>query len=126
MKILFIWLLASLAAPTSNPSPVAEPSILGKWSAPDIENAIINVYKAKDGLIYGKIISCDKEDWVGETILKEARYDSQSKSWKGEVYSLRMFFTVDVEMSLEPKEKLKIVGTRFFMTKTFYWERVKE
>ncbi len=124
MKLLFIWLLVSVATPRSVLAPKVESPILGLWFAADLHNSTIKVYQARDGLIYGKIVKSDNKDWIGEVILKKVRYDAKSNTWKGEVYSLTMFFTVGVELSLLSEAKLKIVGTRFFMSKTFYWKKV--
>ena len=124
MKLLIIWLLISLTPIRSVYSPDTEATILGTWFAPDLDRSTIRVYRARNGLIYGKIIESANEDWVGEIVLKEVRYDSQAETWKGEVYSLTMYFTVDVELTLLDADRLQVVGTRFLMSKTFYWERV--
>ncbi|MEL6844002.1 MAG: hypothetical protein AAFP02_12400, partial [Bacteroidota bacterium] len=64
-----------------------------------------------------------EKDWIGEVILKKAKYDPDQKAWVGIIYSLRMYFTVDAVLSLESDNRLKLVGTRWYMTKTFYWTR---
>ncbi|MEO1450099.1 MAG: hypothetical protein AAFV07_11260 [Bacteroidota bacterium] len=104
-------------------TPGTQASIVGIWEAPDLENSTIQVYQATDGFFYGKIIESDREDWIGEIILKETAYDPANQAWRGEIYSLRRFFTVDAVLTLESTNKLKLVGTKFFMSKTFYWNR---
>lgn len=98
-------------------------SILGIWKAAALENSTIEVYRAEDGYLYGKIIESDEEDWIGEVILKKVTYDADDQLWKGEIYSLRMFFSVEAELSMESEQRLKLVGSKWGMTKTFYWER---
>lgn len=116
---LAVLLFSSAFAPTT------QASIVGIWEAPDLENSTIQVYQDTDGLFYGKIIESDRQDWIGEVILKETTYDADEKAWKGEIYSLRRFFTVDAVLTLESTDKLKLVGSRFFLSKTFYWTRRK-
>jgi len=100
-----------------------ENSILGNWFSPDMEHSTIEVYKADDGLIYGKIIDCDKKEWIGETILKKVAYDEESKQWKGEIYSLVRNTSIDVTLNFHSENQLKIVGKKWFITKTFYWSK---
>ena len=100
-----------------------DPSILGTWKAADLENSIIEVYEDKDGFLYGKIIESDKKEWINEVILKKVKYAPKDKVWMGEIYSLKRKMTVKVTISLESNKKLKLIGKKFFMTKTFYWEK---
>ncbi|MEM7658389.1 MAG: hypothetical protein AAF399_19840 [Bacteroidota bacterium] len=123
MKSLIIGICFLLAFVSPTILPAQPASLLGNWGAPDLENSTIKVYEAEDGLIYGKIIASDEADWIDKVILKQVKYDATSESWKGEVYSLRMYFSVDVELSLLSEERLKLVGRRFLMKKTFYWTR---
>lgn len=101
---------------------MADP-IIGKWSAPDMENSIIQVYKDKDGFIYGKIIDCDKKEWIGKIVLRKVTYDRKNNQWKGEVYSLLRNTSIDVTLNLESRKKLRLVGKKLFFTKTFYWSK---
>ena len=100
-----------------------EGAILGNWKAPDLENSTIKVYKSSNGYFYGKIIDSDKKEWINEIILKKAKFDPKTKSWKGQIYSLARDITIDVTLSLESTQKLKLVGKKYFFTKTFYWSR---
>ena len=123
MKLIIILLIAKAGFSLTNPKSSTQTSILGTWQAAELENSTIEVYEAEDGYIYGKITASDEEDWVDEIILKEVKYDAEQKAWVGIVYSLRMYFDVNVVMTLESDKKLKIVGSRWYMTKTFYWSR---
>ncbi|MEL6674573.1 MAG: hypothetical protein AAFR61_20350 [Bacteroidota bacterium] len=105
------------------PAAMSQDSILGTWQAPEMENMTIQVYEAQDGYIYGKITAADEPDWVDKIILKKASFDEKQTAWVGEIYSLRAGMNVDVVMTLEEAEKLKIVGSRFGMSRTFYWVR---
>jgi len=123
MKLIIILLIAKAGLSFVNETDSSQSSILGTWKAAELENSTIEVYEGKDGYIYGKIIESDQKDWIDEVILKKVKYDATKKTWEGIVYSLRMYFNVDVVMSLESEKKLKIVGTKWYMSKTFYWTR---
>ena len=110
------FMLFTAFAPTND-------SILGIWKATEMENSTIEVYRNKDGLIYGKIISSDEQDFIDKLVLKKAKYDPEDNVWRGEIYSLKKDMTIDVTLSLISDKKLKIVGKKYFVTKTFYWEK---
>ena len=119
IKIFSIAIAFFLVAFSSSQDQV----ILGNWFSAEMNNAIIEVYKGEDNRFYGKIVKCDKEEWVGETILKKAVYDESKKRWKGEIYSLKRKMTISVNLTLTDDNKLKLVGKKFLFSKTFYWER---
>jgi len=101
----------------------AQDQIIGNWFSKEMKNATIQVYQADDGFIYGKLIDCDKEEWIGETILKKVTYDESKQAWTGEIYSLERKMTINATFTMASEEKLKLVGKKFFMTKTFYWKK---
>lgn len=121
-RVLFIT-ITTLVITMSMAFTTQEKDILGNWKAVEMQNSTIKVYKAKDGNIYGKIIASNRKDWIGEIILKQVKYIADDEAWKGEVYNLERKMSVDVTITLLSQNKLKLVGTKFFMTKTFYWER---
>lgn len=115
--------IAALFLMTSMAFTSGESGIVGNWQAADIENATVKVYKDENGYYYGKIIKCDRIEWIGEFILKKVKYEAENNEWKGELHSLARDATIDVRISLESQRKLKLVGKKFFMTKTFFWEK---
>jgi len=121
-KAIFVT-ITTLVITISMAFTTLEKDIIGNWKAVEMENSTIKVYKAKDGNIYGKIIESNRKDWIGEIILKKVKYIADDKEWKGELYSLQRKMSVDVTITLLSQNKLKLVGKKFFMTKTFYWER---
>ena len=123
MKRIIVLLVISVPLLMLNAFMPDKHTIIGVWKAPDMENSTIEVYKAQDGYIYGKIIDSDEQSWRDKIILQKVQYDAKDKVWKGEVYSLRMDTTVDVVITLESASKLKLVGTKFLMSKTFYWTK---
>ena len=73
MNFLVLAILALLAS-VQHPSTPEGDAILGIWKAKEMKHATIEVYQEEDGFYYGKIIACDREDWVGAVILKKAKY----------------------------------------------------
>ena len=98
-------------------------TIMGIWKATDLNNSTIELYETEAGLLHGKIIDSDEKAWIGKVILTEGKYDSKNNQWQGNLYSLKRKMTIPATLSLTSKNKLKLVGKKFLMTKTFYWER---
>lgn len=98
-------------------------SIQGKWFSSDLNNSTIEIYEAEDGFLYGKIVESDEKDWIGEIVLKKLSFDGEDQNWQGEVYSLVRKMSIDVEVSRMEGRKLKLVGSKFLFTKTFYWTK---
>ena len=100
-----------------------EHSIIGKWYAEEIEKSTIEIEQKEDGNFYGEIVASEKKEWIGKMVLDNLKYDSKTNTWKGEIYSLKRNMTIDVTLSLESEMRLKLVGNKLFMTKTFYWKK---
>ena len=99
-------------------------SIIGKWKAVGEEGeSIVEIYKAEDGYFYGKIIEATKKEAIGKTILHKLRYDESNNEWKGKIESLKKKMKINVTVTLENPEKLKLVGKKMMFTKTFYWTK---
>jgi len=98
-------------------------AILGTWNAKDLENATIKLYRSDDGFIYGKIVDCNRKDWIDKVILDKTKYNKQDQAWKGEIHSLRTGMDINITIYLQNDNKLKLVGKKFFMSRTYYWER---
>lgn len=101
----------------------AQENINGKWYAEHMKNAIVEIAENEEGHLYGKIIVSDKPQWIGEIVLRKLAYQADKQQWEGEIYSPQRKMTINGVISLEEEGKLKLVGTKFLMTKTFYWER---
>lgn len=98
----------------------SQDEILGNWFAKDLDNSTIQIYR--DGLtFYGKIISSDIENYFGTIVLKEFEYDDENEKWKGTIYSVKRKMNINGTLNLEEEGKMKVIGKKYFMTKTFYW-----
>lgn len=100
----------------------SQDEIKGKWIARDLDNAVIQIYK-ENNLYFGKIIKSDIDDYIGKIILKNLKYNDSSKSWEGTIYSPKRKMDINGTLSLESENQLKVVGRKYFLTKTFYWVR---
>ncbi len=118
----FISLFLSLA--TFSQSPNAENAIKGVWDATEMNNSQIEIYKAEDGLWYGEILKSDESKTIGKEIFRVGKYDATSKKWVGELIKPDNGMTLTAELSLEANGKLKVKGSKYFMTKTFYWTKL--
>jgi hypothetical protein len=101
-----------------------ETAVLGEWLAPAMRNSVVTIYRASDGLFYGKIIASDQKEWVGEVVLEGLRYEESEKIWTGKINSLSPQIQAAAELSIAPNGKLKVVGTKFFVSETYYWTKV--
>ena len=49
------------------------------------------------------------------------KYNSELEHWIGTIYSPKRSITIDGTLSLEIDGRLKIVGRKYFLTKTYHW-----
>lgn len=98
--------------------------IIGQWLSPHMKNATIRIYQSNDGFIYGKIIDCDRKEWIGEIVLNKIQYDDSNDEWTGEIFSLERNMSINVRIFLTDDGKLKLVGSKLLFTKTYYWRKL--
>jgi Uncharacterized protein conserved in bacteria (DUF2147) len=102
-------------------------SILGKWKNLDAEKAMqMEIYLAQDGKYYGKIINDNSQPSKnGNIALKALQYDAKKGTYKGTMSPPDAKTEINVTLSLQDNNKLKMVGKKFFMSKTFYLQRIQ-
>lgn len=93
--------------------------IVGKWQDEKEPTKQLEIYLAKDGLYYGKLIS------TGKTILNSVTYNDTKKSFIGIMTPPEFNTTVNATITFENKNKLKLIGKKFIMSKTIYFVRIK-
>jgi uncharacterized protein (DUF2147 family) len=113
-----------LAVATFAQSPSAENAIKGIWAATEMNNSQIEIYKAADGLWYGKILKSDESKTIGKVIFRKGKYDATTKKWTGELVKPDNGMILTAELNLESNSNLQVKGSKFFMTKTFYWTKL--
>lgn len=86
----------------------------------------MEIYRAGDGNYYGKIINDNSQDSKnGKVILKALKYNEKSDSYIGKLESPDNGTEIDVAVSFAGNKRLKVVGKKFLMTRTFYFSRIK-
>jgi len=98
-------------------------ALIGNWFAKDLENSTIQIYREKDNQIYAKIIKSDDAELIDHMVLERMIYNPAKKVWQGTISSPRRPIEVDGTITLISNDKLKLVGKKYFLTKTFYWTK---
>lgn len=101
--------------------------IIGHWKSDDKEKDIqMEIYLAKDGYYYGKVIN-DKSTSSkgGSLILKKLSYITEVKTYKGTMEPPDINGTLNVTVALESVNRLKIVARKLLMSKTIYFFRIQ-
>jgi len=88
-----------------------------------LENSTIQIYREKDNQIYAKIIKSDDAELIDHMVLERMIYNPAKKVWQGTISSPRRPIEVDGTITLISNDKLKLVGKKYFLTKTFYWTK---
>lgn len=102
----------------------SQDNIEGKWQAKDLDNSVIKVYKEAN-LYYGKIVESEQADYIGQIVLKKFIYDQSKDTWKGTIYSPKRKMEITGTITLETPDKIKLIGRKYFVKKTFYWNRLE-
>ena len=98
-------------------------SITGTWYAEELDQSVIEVVRLKDGNYEGVIQSSSKEEYVGHKVIYDFEYDPEENHYTGTISSAARNIKLDGTLVLEEDGRLKLVGKKFVMTKTFYWDR---
>jgi uncharacterized cupredoxin-like copper-binding protein len=86
----------------------------------------MEIYLAKDGTYYGKIINDNsKSSKNGTLVLKKLSYNENSKNYKGSMTPPDTNITLNVTLTAENNDRLKLVARKFLMSKTMYLMRIK-
>jgi hypothetical protein len=123
MKIIISILTFLMLAYTStaqNPD-----KMLGKWKSEEDTKNIVEIYLAKDGMYYGKVItSSDVKLKVGHLLFQKCKYDESSASLKGIIRPTETAQELNATITLDNNGKLKAVAKKFFMSKTLLFSKV--
>jgi uncharacterized protein (DUF2147 family) len=122
------WMIPLLAIPFLYYESISAQSandLLGKWKAAEDGSRQIEFYLSTDGYFYGKAIgnSSDGKMKAGHLFLQKIWYDAASKSWKGTLHPPDANMSIDARITIDSQAKMKVVGQKFFMTKTIYFTK---
>ena len=103
-----------------------EQELEGKWFVKNTDNSTItvDVYKAKNGFYYGKIIKSSKEGLINKIILNEIAYDKKSGAYKGIIIKPDNGMTASATLTFKDSNTLMVVGKKLFFTKTLTWVKL--
>ena len=101
--------------------------IIGIWKSDDGEkNMQMEIYLAKDGNYYGKVINDNSTPSKnGSLVIKKLSYSTDTKSYKGTMEPPYMNVTLNVTVTLESANRLKILAKKLIMSKTIYFSRIQ-
>jgi hypothetical protein len=114
------FLMLMFASIAQNPD-----KMLGKWKFEEDAKSVVEIYLAKDGMYYGKIITAgDEKMKVGHLLFQKCKYEESSTSLKGIIRPTETTKEMNVTISLDNNGKLKAVAKKFFMSKTLLFRKV--
>jgi uncharacterized protein (DUF2147 family) len=102
-------------------------AITGNWQAEDkTKDMQMEIYLAKDGNYYGKIINNkSKASKNGTLVLQKLSYDEKKQQYTGTIKPPDADLTLNATVTLENTNRIKIVAKKFVMNKTMYLIRIK-
>jgi len=101
-------------------------SILGKWCGVEEPDRQIEFVQEKDGSFTGKVInSMSNNPKNGTLLLKNLKFDPKSKTFIGNMTPPDKDIELEARVSFEGDDKLKLEASKFFITKTIHFLRIK-
>ena len=97
--------------------------IVGMWYAEDLDQSMVEVVELEDGSYEGVIKSSSTASYIGHKVLYDFLYQEGEKVYRGTIHSASRDMELDGYITMEKDGRLKLTGKKFFMTRTFYWER---
>ncbi|MBX9784798.1 MAG: hypothetical protein K2X48_16030 [Chitinophagaceae bacterium] len=100
-------------------------AINGKWKSEDGDKKVqMEIYLAKDGKHYGKVINdTEKPANNGRIAMKALAYNEKEKNYTGIMQPPDVNMELNITVTLETKDRLKVVARKLLMKKTMYFIR---
>ncbi len=121
LKFYLTLLTLLLVAQTKVLAQTIESKISGTWYCEEMNMSKISLYKKADGYWYAKITASDAKENIGKTIIERAQYNAKDNALYGTLVRPGNGMQVNATITLESNNKIKIVGKKWMITKTFYW-----
>jgi hypothetical protein len=99
-----------------------ETAIAGYWYEEDLDKSTIEVFKGSNGFWSAKILKSADAKKVNKVLFTDGVFNAKDVSYKATLTHPSTGMEIGTTMTIEAK-KLKIVGKKFVITKTFYWDR---
>jgi hypothetical protein len=93
--------------------------IEGKWRSEDGKLKLMTIYKNANNFYYGK-------DENGELVLSKLEIDKSNHSFKGKMSPPDANIQLDATITIIDKNKLKVVASKYIMSKTMYLIRIND
>lgn len=101
--------------------------LIGNWQNEERSDMVTEFYLAKDGLVYGKRKESKKDLKNEEHIfIKKLKYSSDTKTFMGTMTPPDKDILLNVVISFENKDRIKMVARKLLMSKTIYFKRIKQ
>lgn len=97
--------------------------IIGSWYAEELDQSTIEVTRLTDGSFQGTIKASSTPTYIGHKVIYNFRYHEEERSYKGTISSAARNMELEGVITVEKDGRLKLIGKKLFMTKTFYWVR---
>jgi hypothetical protein len=125
LQVLFISLV-SLSAPTMSVT-TDKNDIAGVWKTEEKDKDVeFEIYLANDYKFYGKVVKNTKTPGNnGRIALKELVYNERERTYTGTMQPPDATIELNVSVTLESKNRLKIVARKLLMRKTMYLKRLR-
>jgi uncharacterized protein (DUF2147 family) len=101
--------------------------ITGIWKMEEDKKPMqVEMYLSGDGNYYGKIINDNsKKSKNGKVVFQELKYSENTNTYKGRMQSPDNDAVVTITIYFDNNNRLKVVGKKYLMTKTFHFSRIK-
>lgn len=101
--------------------------ITGKWKTDnESKNFQMEIYLAKDGNYCGVVINDNRQHSKnGTVVLEKLNYNSISNRYQGIMSPPEANISLNVTLTVENNDRLKLVAKKFLMSKTMYLTRIK-
>jgi hypothetical protein len=119
MRVSMLFMLLLILIKTPLFAQTSEKSIEGMWYAEDISKSTILIYNDNYGSLSGKIIKSSDDGLVNKIPLTAFRFEAEKDRFIGKVKPASRNFELDGEINIIDENTLRLVGSRFFITKTF-------
>ncbi len=100
-----------------------EEKFIGNWFAEGMQKSNIQVYKSTDGYFYGKIFKSENAKLVDRIIFVKGVINDLEKTLSGTIKTPEGF-DVAGKLFLENNSKLKLIGKKFLITRTYFWTKI--
>ncbi|WP_407527943.1 DUF2147 domain-containing protein [Lacibacter sp. MH-610] len=100
-------------------------AIIGKWYCEELDKSTFQVTKDASGVYSALIVKSADPSFVGKTAMKNVKYIAAKNHWEGTIISIKRKKELDGVFTLQANGQLKVIGSVFLISKTFFWKKLK-